>query len=190
MRSAGQTTAGREFVSLAMQKAVWHVALSAAGQAPAAAGVSQPRRARRASWTVAGVHPPRVLASGRGAACVVTPPSQHAQQALSSVPAAVPPVPPRPAVTLAKSVKNAAELAGLREAHLRDGVALVRFLCWLEKTIASGGRCISRAAVVPAMAPARNRSAQMLAHTSWTCVTLVLDCFMPSSLRRQVPDRG
>lgn len=82
-----------------------------------------------------------MLASGRGAACVVTPPSQHAQQALSSVPAAVPPVPPRPAVTLAKSVKNAAELAGLREAHLRDGVALVRFLCWLEKTIASGGRC-------------------------------------------------
>lgn len=41
-------------------------------------------------------------------------------------------------MTLAKSVKNAAELAGLREAHLRDGAALVRFLCWLEKTIASG----------------------------------------------------
>ncbi|KAI7835935.1 hypothetical protein COHA_010169 [Chlorella ohadii] len=41
-------------------------------------------------------------------------------------------------VTLAKSVKNAAELAGMREAHLRDGAALVRFLCWLEKTIASG----------------------------------------------------
>lgn len=42
-------------------------------------------------------------------------------------------------VTLAKSVKNAAELAGLREAHLRDGAALARFLCWLDKTIASGG---------------------------------------------------
>ncbi|PSC69930.1 putative Xaa-Pro aminopeptidase P [Micractinium conductrix] len=41
-------------------------------------------------------------------------------------------------VTLAKSVKNAAELAGLREAHLRDGAALARFLCWLDKTIASG----------------------------------------------------
>lgn len=36
-------------------------------------------------------------------------------------------------------MKNSAELAGLREAHLRDGVALTRFLCWLEKTIASGG---------------------------------------------------
>lgn len=45
------------------------------------------------------------------------------------------------AVTLAKSVKNAAELAGMREAHLRDGAALVRFLCWLEKTIASGKQC-------------------------------------------------
>ena len=44
------------------------------------------------------------------------------------------------AVTLAKSVKNAAELAGLREAHLRDGAALVRFLCWLDKAIASGAR--------------------------------------------------
>jgi Xaa-Pro aminopeptidase len=43
------------------------------------------------------------------------------------------------AVTLAKSVKNAAELAGLREAHLRDGVALVQFLCWVEKTVAGGG---------------------------------------------------
>ena len=38
-------------------------------------------------------------------------------------------------------MKNAAELAGMREAHLRDGAALVRFLCWLEKTIASGGSC-------------------------------------------------
>jgi Xaa-Pro aminopeptidase len=36
-------------------------------------------------------------------------------------------------------VKNAAELAGLREAHLRDGVALVQFLCWVEKTVAGGG---------------------------------------------------
>ena len=38
----------------------------------------------------------------------------------------------------AKGVKNAQELAGLVEAHVRDGVALAKFLCWLEKTIASG----------------------------------------------------
>ena len=30
-------------------------------------------------------------------------------------------------------------MAGLREAHLRDGVALVQFLCWVEKTVAGGG---------------------------------------------------
>lgn len=30
------------------------------------------------------------------------------------------------------------ELAGMREAHLRDGVALCKFFCWLEKTIANG----------------------------------------------------
>lgn len=45
-------------------------------------------------------------------------------------------------VTFAKSVKNPAELAGLREAHLRDGVALTQFFCWLEKTIA-GGRVLT-----------------------------------------------
>ncbi|GAB4814313.1 hypothetical protein N2152v2_001359 [Parachlorella kessleri] len=41
-------------------------------------------------------------------------------------------------VVMAKAVKNEAELAGMREAHLRDGVALVGFLCWLDKTIAGG----------------------------------------------------
>lgn len=41
-------------------------------------------------------------------------------------------------VSQAKGLKNPAELEGLREAHLRDGVALVKFFCWLEKTIASG----------------------------------------------------
>lgn len=41
-------------------------------------------------------------------------------------------------VTAAKAVKNEAELAGMREAHARDGVALVKFFCWLDKTIAGG----------------------------------------------------
>ncbi|GFH06624.1 uncharacterized protein HaLaN_01286, partial [Haematococcus lacustris] len=35
-------------------------------------------------------------------------------------------------VTSAKAVKNASELAGMREAHLRDAVALCHFLHWLE----------------------------------------------------------
>jgi Xaa-Pro aminopeptidase len=33
---------------------------------------------------------------------------------------------------LPKACKNAAELAGMREAHLRDGAAMVEFLCWLD----------------------------------------------------------
>jgi Xaa-Pro aminopeptidase len=41
-------------------------------------------------------------------------------------------------VSQAKGVKNEAELAGHTEAHLRDGVALAKFLSWLDKTIASG----------------------------------------------------
>lgn len=41
-------------------------------------------------------------------------------------------------VVLAKSIKNETELKGFEEAHLRDGVALVQFLCWVEQTIAGG----------------------------------------------------
>lgn len=35
-------------------------------------------------------------------------------------------------IARAKAAKNAAELEGARAAHLRDGVAMVRFLAWLE----------------------------------------------------------
>jgi Xaa-Pro aminopeptidase len=38
-----------------------------------------------------------------------------------------------------KAAKNSVELAGMRAAHLRDGVAMVRFLHWLEKTVAGEG---------------------------------------------------
>lgn len=41
-------------------------------------------------------------------------------------------------VSQAKGLKNIAELEGHKEAHLRDGVALVKFFCWLEKEVASG----------------------------------------------------
>lgn len=36
-------------------------------------------------------------------------------------------------ITLLRAVKNQAEIRGARAAHLRDGVALVRFFCWLDK---------------------------------------------------------
>lgn len=40
---------------------------------------------------------------------------------------------------LMKSIKNETELAGFRNAMVRDGVALVRFFIWLEKAISQGG---------------------------------------------------
>ena len=41
-------------------------------------------------------------------------------------------------ITLMKAVKNAAEIAGTRTAHLRDGAAVTRFLHWLEREAPSG----------------------------------------------------
>ena len=39
---------------------------------------------------------------------------------------------------LPKAVKNAAELAGMRGAHIRDGAAMVRFLAWLDDRAGGG----------------------------------------------------
>ena len=39
---------------------------------------------------------------------------------------------------LPKARKNAAEIAGTREAHLRDGAAMAEFLCWLEGALKPG----------------------------------------------------
>ena len=38
-----------------------------------------------------------------------------------------------------KAVKNEAEIAGSRAAHLRDGVAVARFLAWLDREAPAGG---------------------------------------------------
>jgi len=37
-----------------------------------------------------------------------------------------------------KALKNATEIKGARIAHVRDGAAVVRFLAWLDRTIAAG----------------------------------------------------
>jgi Xaa-Pro aminopeptidase len=37
-----------------------------------------------------------------------------------------------------KAIKNTVEIKGARQAHLRDGVALARFLAWLDETADSG----------------------------------------------------
>ena len=40
---------------------------------------------------------------------------------------------------LPKAKKTAAEVQGMREAHLRDGAAMVEFLCWLDAQTPKGG---------------------------------------------------
>ena len=42
-------------------------------------------------------------------------------------------------VALMKSVKNEVELAGVRDAHVRDSVAMCRFLSWLEEEVEREG---------------------------------------------------
>src|SRR5690606_12135755 len=44
----------------------------------------------------------------------------------------------RDPVLLPKSRKNAAELAGMREAHVLDGVAMAKFLAWFDATAPGG----------------------------------------------------
>lgn len=41
-------------------------------------------------------------------------------------------------VTNLKAIKNETEIAGMRAAHIRDGVALSRYLAWLDREAASG----------------------------------------------------
>lgn len=41
-------------------------------------------------------------------------------------------------VQLRKSVKNQTEIEGMREAHLQDGLAMEKFLYWLENTVSDG----------------------------------------------------
>lgn len=38
-------------------------------------------------------------------------------------------------ITILKSIKNEKELNGMKTAHVRDGVALTAFLCWLENKV-------------------------------------------------------
>jgi Xaa-Pro aminopeptidase len=42
-------------------------------------------------------------------------------------------------ITAMKAVKNPTQIAGIAEAHRRDGVAMVKFLKWLETAVPAGG---------------------------------------------------
>lgn len=41
-------------------------------------------------------------------------------------------------VTMLKSIKNETEISGMRQAMIKDGVALTKFFMWLETTVSSG----------------------------------------------------
>jgi Xaa-Pro aminopeptidase len=47
------------------------------------------------------------------------------------------------AVAPMKAVKNQAELAGMRQAHIVDGVAMAKFVSWLEHAVVTEGRAVS-----------------------------------------------
>ncbi|RPH95524.1 aminopeptidase P family protein [candidate division KSB1 bacterium] len=38
-------------------------------------------------------------------------------------------------IVLMKAAKNAVEIRGMKQAHIRDGVAMVKFLCWFEQAV-------------------------------------------------------
>ena len=46
-------------------------------------------------------------------------------------------------IAAAKALKNETELAGMREAHLRDAVALAQTFVWLEKQVREEHRAAS-----------------------------------------------
>lgn len=39
---------------------------------------------------------------------------------------------------LSKAAKNATEIAGMKACHIRDGVAMAKFLCWLDSEVSAG----------------------------------------------------
>jgi hypothetical protein len=73
-----------------------------------------------------------------------------------------------------QSIKNETELAGMREAHLRDAVAIVQFLTWLdEKANSFDARCFTICMVKRCSncrGPHQLLAAGMPDHDMWSCV--------------------
>lgn len=61
-------------------------------------------------------------------------------------------------ISLLKSVKNSAELAGIRASHVRDGAALTAFLCWLEGAVTAEGSCVTEYDVATTIETFRKRA--------------------------------
>eukprot|EP00743_Colponemidia_sp_Colp-15_P002289 GILK01002480.1.p1 GENE.GILK01002480.1~~GILK01002480.1.p1 ORF type:complete len:612 (-),score=125.84 GILK01002480.1:1751-3586(-) len=50
-------------------------------------------------------------------------------------------------IVMAKALKNEVELQGMRNCHLRDGAALIKFLSWLEAEISAGRQDLTECSV-------------------------------------------
>ncbi len=75
-------------------------------------------------------------------------------------------------VAAAKALKNAAELAGMREAHLRDAVALAETFSWLEQQARAtlpypNPRGCSRGVSASALPSTPSRQAMRLLKRMW-----------------------
>lgn len=55
------------------------------------------------------------------------------------------------AITPMKAAKNKAELEGMREAHIHDGVAMANFMAWLENEIVNNGRPVDEVEIDEAL---------------------------------------
>lgn len=105
-----------------------------------------PAEAERAGWELDGVRIAPVetfaarLATGfeAGARVWLDPDAAPAAARFALEAAGCQPLLAASPVTLAKAPKNPVELAGIRAAHVRDGVALVRLLAWLDRSVAAG----------------------------------------------------
>lgn len=63
--------------------------------------------------------------------------------------------------TLPKARKNAAEQAGSRSAHLRDGAAMARFLCWLDRKAGQEGSELKEIKVAKRLERYRHETGQL-----------------------------
>ena len=78
---------------------------------------------------------------GKAGAVVWFDPSTVNSQAAAVVAVSCPGVVREPGIVSQwKSTKNAAEIAGMRNCHIRDGVSMVRFLSWLGDAVEAGGQ--------------------------------------------------
>jgi len=83
---------------------------------------------------------PKVLVTGKTSLAIteaISPPQPHPD---SGSPAPTFHKVVRSPVAELKTIKNAAELEGFRQCHIRDGAALARYFAWLEETLAKGER--------------------------------------------------